>query len=155
MTSEAPAQNSQASIDANKATVREVVDKVWNGADKAAIDRLYDPSFVFYVEGGGTMKGPESIKEWVDVIHGAFPDIKYVVEAQYGEGEKVATRYSAAGTHTGDFRGMPASGKPISLTGHMIMRLADGKVAEGWGYWDTLGLLQELGVLPPMGPPRK
>ena len=48
MTSQAPT-----SIDANKATVREVVDKVWNGADKAAIDRLYDPSFVFYVEGGG------------------------------------------------------------------------------------------------------
>ena len=101
------------------------------------------------------MKGPESIKQWVDVIHGAFPDIKYVVEAQYGEGEKVATRYSATGTHTGEFRGMPPSGKPISLTGHMIMRLADGRVAEGWGYWDTLGLLQELGVLPPMGPPRK
>jgi steroid delta-isomerase-like uncharacterized protein len=149
MTSEAPA-----SIDVNKATVREVVDKIWNGADLASVDRLYDPKFTFYQEGGGVMHGPDGIKEWVQVIHGAFPDIDYKVEAQYAEGEKVATRYSATGTHTGDFRGMPPTGKPIALTGHMIYRLVDGKVVEGWGYWDTLGLLQELGVLPPMGPPR-
>ena len=149
MTSEAPA-----SIDVNKATVREVVDKIWNGGDLASVDRLYDPKFTFYQEGGGVMHGPDGIKEWTQVIHGAFPDIHYTVEAQYAEGEKVATRYSATGTHTGDFRGMPPTGKPISLTGHMIYRLVDGKVVEGWGYWDTLGLLQELGVLPPMGPPR-
>ena len=147
--------DTQTGLEANKAIVRDIVDRAWNGADKAAIDALYDPAFVFYVEGGGVMRGPESIKEWVDVIHGAFPDIHYTVDAQYAEGEKVATRYSATGTHTGPFRGIPPSNKPISLTGHMIMRLSGGKVAEGWGYWDTLGLLQELGILPPMGPPRK
>ena len=57
------------------------------------------------------MNGPESIKEWVDVIHGAFPDIQYTVEAQYAEGDKVATRYSATGTHTGAVPGHPALGQ--------------------------------------------
>ena len=92
------------------------------------------------------------------MIHTAFPDIKYTINAMYAEGDKVATRYSATGTHTGDFRGIPPTGKSFNLTGHMIHRIRNGQKIEGWGVWDTVGLLISLGILPPLalgGPPPK
>lgn len=68
----------------------------------------------------------------------------------YAEGDRVATRYTVRGTHTGDFRGLPATGRSFALTGHLIHRLADSKKAEGWGIWDNLGLLTQLGLIPPV-----
>jgi steroid delta-isomerase-like uncharacterized protein len=143
------------SVDANKAVVRGAIEEVWNTGDAAGVDRFYAPTFVFHQEGGENVNGAGNFKEWVRVIHAAFPDVKYTINAMYGEGDEVATRYSVTGTQTGDFRGLPATNKPINLTGHMIYRLQDGKTVEGWGYWDTLGLLEQLGVIGPPGSPQQ
>jgi steroid delta-isomerase-like uncharacterized protein len=141
----------------NKAIVRRAVEKGWNTGDLSVIEELYAPEFVFHQEDGGAIEGVEAFKQWVQVIHTAFPDIKYTIEAMYADGDKVATRYSATGTHTGDFRGLPPTGKSFNLTGHMIHRIRDGQKIEGWGVWDTVGLLISLGILPPIalggGPP--
>jgi hypothetical protein len=67
------------------------------------------------------------------------------------DGDGVAFRYSATGTNNGDFQGIPASGKSIDLTGHQMLRVSGGKIQEAWGYWDTLGLLQQLGIIPAFG----
>lgn len=142
----------------NKAIVRRAIEKGWNTGDLAVIEELYAPGFVFHQEGGGAIEGVDAFKMWVQVIHTAFPDIKYTINAMYAEGDKVATRYSATGTHTGDFRGIPPTGKSFNLTGHMIHRIRDGQKIEGWGVWDTVGLLISLGILPPIalgGPPPK
>jgi steroid delta-isomerase-like uncharacterized protein len=140
----------------NKALVRLAIEEGWNGGDLDVIEELYAPQFVFHQEGGGAIEGVEAFKQWVQVIHTAFPDIHYTINAMYAEGDKVATRYTATGTHTGDFRGIPPTGKSFNLTGHMIHRIRDGQKIEGWGVWDTVGLLISLGILPPLalgGPP--
>jgi steroid delta-isomerase-like uncharacterized protein len=134
----------------NKAIVRRAIEKGWNTGDLSVIEELYAPGFIFHQESGDAIEGIEAFKTWVDVIHTAFPDIKYMIEAMYAEGDKVATRYSVTGTHTGDFRGIPPTGKSFSLTGHLIHRIHDGQKIEGWGVWDTVGLLISLGILPPI-----
>lgn len=140
----------------NKALVRKIVAEVWNTGDKKLAHQFYAPNYVFFQEGGGVQMGVSSIEEWLETTHTAFPDITYTVDAVYTDGNKAAMRYHVTGTHTGDFRGMPPTGKPINLTGHTMFRLSDeGKVLEAWGYWDMLGLLQQIGILPPFGPPRR
>jgi steroid delta-isomerase-like uncharacterized protein len=140
----------------NRDVIRKVVEEVWNPGDQRAAHQYYAPNFVFFQEGGGVQMGIKSIEEWLAVTHQAFPDIRYTVDQIYCEGEKAAMRYHVAGTHNGDFRGLPPSGKPFNLSGHMMFRLREGKILEAWGYWDMLGLLQAIGVLPPFGgPPRR
>jgi len=138
----------------NKLIVQRIVNEVWNTGDESKVNQYYADDFVFHTEGGTVQRGPDSIREWLQTTHGAFPDISYQIGAIYGEDDKVAFRYTVAGNQTGDFRGLPPSGKTVHLTGHMIVHLRDGKIVEGHGYWDTLGLLQQIGLVPPMGPPR-
>jgi steroid delta-isomerase-like uncharacterized protein len=141
-------------MDDNKVIVQRIVNEVWNSGDESKVSQYYADDFVFHTEGGNVQRGPDSIREWLRTTHGAFPDISYQIGAIYGEDDRVAFRYTVAGNQTGDFRGLPPSGKTVHLTGHMIVHLRDGKIVEGHGYWDTLGLLQQMGLVPPMGPPR-
>lgn len=142
--------------DNNKTLVEQAIEKGWNQRDYEAVGEFYDPDFVFEEE-GGEMRGIASVKEWIEQTHAGFPDLHYTIEAMYAEGDTVATRYTARGTHMGNFRGMPPTGKAFELTGHMIHRLSGGRIFRGWGSWDTVGLLQQLGVVPPIhlggGPP--
>jgi len=121
-----------------KEVVRRAVEECWNTGDG---------------EQGQDQFGPESIKDWMRTLRGAVPDLRYEIGAIYADGEKVAMRYRATGTQTGEFQGIPPTGNSIDLTGHMVLYVRDGKIVEGWGFWDTLGLLQQLGLVPPFGPP--
>jgi predicted ester cyclase len=66
----------------------------------------------------------------------------------------VVLRWTARGTNTGELLGMPATGKPARVTGISIIRIAAGKMVEGWGNFDALGMLQQLGVIPTPEPVR-
>ncbi len=78
----------------------------------------------------------------------AFPDLSCTVEDIIAEGQKVMVRFIVRGTHLGTFRGIPATGKKIEMGGMSLERCAAGKMAEGWHYSDTLGMLQQLGMIP-------
>ncbi len=68
------------------------------------------------------------------------------------DGDKVVARVTSRGTHRGAFRGIPPTGKPITVRGINIFRIANGKMVEHWGLTDRLDALQQLGVVPPLGP---
>jgi steroid delta-isomerase-like uncharacterized protein len=85
---------------------------------------------------------------YVAALRDAFPDVHITIEDQVAEGDRVVTRWTARGTHTGAFQGIPPTGKRGSMTGIDINRFADGKVVECWTNADDLGLLQQLGVIP-------
>ena len=70
------------------------------------------------------------------------------------EGDKVAVRFTARGTHKGEFLGIPPTGKQVAWAGINIYRVASGKIAETWQLSDGLGLMQQLGVVPPVGQAR-
>ena len=95
--------------------------------------------------------GPEGVKESARGYRGAFPDLKLTIEQQVAEGDYVATRWSARGTHKAELFGIAATGKESTVTGITIDRWAGGKIAESWTNWDTLGMLQQLGVVPQLG----
>lgn len=70
------------------------------------------------------------------------------IEDMLVDGDKVAVRTTFRGTHTGDFFGIPPTGKSVTVSGTHILRIADGKIAEHWGNNDDLGLMRQLGVIP-------
>jgi steroid delta-isomerase-like uncharacterized protein len=82
------------------------------------------------------------------MVYTASADLRHTIEDMVAEGDKVATRMTSRGTHTGDFRGIAPTGKQFTVTGMDLFRIADGKIAEQWTNLDTLGVLQQLGVLP-------
>ena len=77
----------------------------------------------------------------------AFPDFRFTVEDQLAEGDRVATRWTWQGTHSGEFMGAAPTGKEVKLTGMTIHRLRNGKIQEGWFNWDFLGELRQIGVV--------
>ena len=82
----------------------------------------------------------------------AFPDIQHTLEDQLADGDRVAVRLTVAGTQTGEFQGLPASGKHVRIGSINIFRCEGGKIAEQWVETDSLGMLQQLGAMPsPMG----
>jgi steroid delta-isomerase-like uncharacterized protein len=123
----------------------------WNTGvvlDNLLASDAIDHSFV----GGKTKSEPgsESFKQIVGMFRYAMPDIQItILDAIFAE-DKVVHRWSLTGTDTGGVMGMPASGKSLTFTGTTTVRMNDeGKIAERWANVDELGLLQQLGVVPP------
>ena len=76
---------------------------------------------------------------------------QFTIEGLFAEGDKVLLCYTFHGTHQGQWRGIPPTGKPVTFTGMLVYRFDDGKIAEGWENADILGLLQQLGAVPAPG----
>jgi steroid delta-isomerase-like uncharacterized protein len=81
----------------------------------------------------------------------AFPDISHQVQDQLAEGDRVATRILVRGTHQKEMMGIPATGKEIAISAINMVRVDDGKIAEHWVNSDSLGMMMQLGVVPPPG----
>jgi steroid delta-isomerase-like uncharacterized protein len=136
------------SIDQNKSTARRVAEEVWNKGNLKALDEIFAPGASNHNPNIPTAPGPEGVKQVVSLYRSAFPDIHFTIEQEIAEGDFVVQRISATGTQRGDLPGIPATGKGGKVTGIVINRFEDGKIAEGWAIFDQLGLLQQLGVVP-------
>jgi steroid delta-isomerase-like uncharacterized protein len=130
----------------NKALVRRYYDEVLTARNRSVLGQLLDSSFVSHVSGGSDV-GAEAYAAAVDATFAAFPDLAVAVHDQVAEDDKVATRWSATGTHNGDFVGVPASGRLITVTGIHIHRVRHGRLVEHWEELNMLGVLRQLGVL--------
>jgi steroid delta-isomerase-like uncharacterized protein len=96
----------------------------------------------------GDLRGREAVKGFVAAYRAAFPDAVSTVEDQVAEGDTVATRWRARGTHDGPLGDLPATGREFAIDGVTIERLEGGRIAEVWVARDELGLMRQLGVLP-------
>ena len=90
--------------------------------------------------------GREGAKQAIAMYRAAFSDLRFEIEDQVAEGDMVVTRWTGTGTQDGELMGAPASGKVSIVSGITVDRIEDGKIAEGWTSWDTLGMLQQLGL---------
>jgi steroid delta-isomerase-like uncharacterized protein len=117
------------------------------------VDELYVADYIHHDPGlpPEMQRGRDAYKQLVTMFRTGFPDIKVTVEDLVAEGEKVVARWTWRGTNQGEFQGMPPTGKQVTGSGISIHRLASGKFAEAWVNFDTLGMLQQLGVIPAMG----
>ncbi|MCP1386203.1 hypothetical protein GVN20_21385 [Runella sp. CRIBMP] len=134
----------------NNAICIEFFEAAWNTGNVR--EDLLSADAVDHSLVGGKSKtepGSGSFKHIVGMFRHAMPDVKLTILDEIYTADKVVHRWSLLGTDTGGVMGMPPSGKTITLTGTTIVRMADGKIAERWANVDELGLLQQLGVVPP------
>jgi len=134
------------STEENKALVRRYYDEVLTGGKREHLDELLAPGFVSHVTGGPDV-GAQGYAAAVAGTHAAFADLVVTVLDQVAEDDKVATRWSATGTQTGSFAGVPATGKLLTVTGIHIHRVSGGRLVEHWEELDILGALRQLGVI--------
>ena len=135
----------------NKAVARRIVEEVWNKKNLDAIDELIAADYVDHTLPPGVPPGRDGAKAFIGMYVNAFPDVKITIEDMIAKGDKVVTRWSATGTHTGELMGIPATGKQITVTGLDITRFSGGKSVEFWGQFDQMGMMQQLGVIPAPG----
>ena len=138
----------------NKALVRRLIEKVWNQGNLAVFDELYAPDFLFHDPGLPQVRTREEDKRWITQTLNIFPDLHITIEDLIAEGDQVAMRWPFRGTNTGALvtpMPLPATGKQVTGSGITIVRLVGGKAVEVWNQRDTLGEMQQLGVIPAPG----
>lgn len=132
----------------NIATVQRFVEQVINQGRLEAADELVHEDFVELDPLPGQQQGRQGLKDVIAMIRTAFPDIHWGIKETIASGDKVVSRFKWSGTHRADFLGVPATGRKVVVPGVVIDRLSDGKMADSWILMDTLGLMQQLGVIP-------
>jgi steroid delta-isomerase-like uncharacterized protein len=134
------------------ATLRRFYDLISAHDIDGFADLLAD-DFVEHEVAPGLEPTKAGVKEFFTMYIAAFPDLHFEPEDVLSSGDKVVARVRASGTNTGDFMGMPATGKSVSVQGIDIIRFGDDGLAhEHWGVFDALAMMQQLGVVPE-GPP--
>jgi steroid delta-isomerase-like uncharacterized protein len=136
-------------IEQNKLVMKTFVNFI-NTADPDLANELIDPGATFYVPGRPEpATGPAGYLEVIAMMRAGFPDIQWALEELICEGNNVAARFTMRGTHEGVFFGVPATGNTITVQALNIYRLSDGKIVEEYGQPDLLGLMGQIGALPP------
>jgi len=131
------------SLEENKAIIRRLIEAVYK-QNLAVLDELIAPDFVEHTL---QLKDLESMKQTVIMLFKGFPDLCVTIEDIAAEGNKVWDRVKSTEKHTGEFRGIPPTGKKITFTGVRIWRIIDGKVVERTSVFDFLDLFKKLGVV--------
>ena len=139
------------SAEQNKELARLLLEEAWSKGNLALLDEIVAPLAVDHNPAPGQRPGLEGLKQLIAMVREAFPDWRYTIEDMVTEGDKVAIRWRAQGTHRGPFLGIPPTGKQVTVPGINIERIAEGKIVEWWHNFDMLGWLQQLGVVPPPG----
>jgi steroid delta-isomerase-like uncharacterized protein len=137
--------------DGPKDLARRFYAEVINGKNVAVIDELVDDDLVEHQEMPGMPPGKAGVRAFFDTFHAAFPDLHADIQGIVSEGDEVWVYAVMTGTHEGEFLGIPATGKQISVTMVDRVRVRDGKAVEHWGVSDDLGMMTQLGVIPEMG----
>ncbi len=131
----------------NKAVVRRFYEEVFNQGHEEVIDEIISPDYIDYGhEPPG--KGPEGAKQDYRGATSVFSNTHYTIDELIGTGDRVIVRWTGTYIHSGDFAGIKATGKSVSLTGISIYRASNGQIQETRNAVNWLGLLQQLGAIP-------
>ncbi len=137
------------STEGNKEGIRRLFTEVFGAGDVDTIDELFAADVLGHdATRREPTRGSESVRQVAVLFRSAFPDASFPLYGLIAEDDKVVARWGLQGTHKAEFMRIPATGRQVEVTGTVTYRLAGGKVVEYWGNFDTLGLMQQLGVLP-------
>ena len=93
--------------------------------------------------------GPDGFKQRVGGYRSVLHGFDLRIERQIAEGDWVETHWSLRGTHGGELEGTAPTGKSVYVDGQLLSHIVDGKFVEEWVHWNTLGLLRQIGAVPP------
>lgn len=136
------------SPETNIATVRRMIDEVYNKRRVDLIEEFFAADVIQHVVGYPLFTGLEALRQNVAMGLNGFPDFRISFEDEIAAGDKLAARWTMTGTQKGEAYGIPATGKQVVHSGMTFYRLSNAKIAELWFLADTLGMLQQLGVIP-------
>jgi steroid delta-isomerase-like uncharacterized protein len=131
----------------NKQIYKQYIEEFLQKGDIAAADRFIANDVVTHDGMPGQADGLEGVKQTFKVLRTAFPNLHVQVEDIIAEGDKVVGRFVVSGTHTGDFMGMPATSKTFTYDEIVIVRFKNGKIVEHWAEMDSMGMMQQLGMM--------
>ena len=114
----------------NKALMRRIYEDMWNRADPSLAAEIFVQ--------------PEGVKRFVSQFLLSFPDLQHTIEEMIAEDDRVAVRFSAHGTHTGQWSHFAPTGKSIQYTGVTVARIAADKIIEHHTWWDKASLIEEI-----------
>lgn len=138
--------------DLNKALVRRFFDEMCNGRKLNLAAELFSTNHVHHDPQTPADTGPEGVKKVILTYQTSFPDAHWeVLDMLAAEKDIVVTRWIGSGKNDIDLMGIPATGKRVRVEGIWIQRIADNKIVESWVVWDTLGMLQQMGIVPAIG----
>jgi len=135
----------------NKATTRRLYDAMITGDAEViakTIDEVVEPNVLYHAPNPAGAAGAQVLKQVWPVLLRAFPDLHVAVEDVIAEGDKVVCRDTVTGTHQGEYRGLPPTGKSVTYNEIFILRFAGGRIAEIWGVVDVFSQMQQLGAIP-------
>lgn len=114
----------------NKDLMRRIYEEMWNQADPSIAAEIFAQ--------------PEGVERFVNEFLRSFPDLQHVIDEMIAEGDRVVVRFSARGTHTGQWAGFAPTGKSIHYTGMTLARITAGKIIEHQTWWDKASLIEQL-----------
>ena len=133
---------------ANQTLVRRFFDVVCNQVKLEEADALFSTDHVYHDPSNPfIVAGPEGMKQLVSTYQRAFTGAHWEIEEMFDAGAQVVTRWQASGTHQAELMSIHPTGRQVQVSGIWIHRIAGEKIVESWKVWDTLGMLQQLGVV--------
>jgi len=136
----------------NKAIVRRLYEEVWNKRKLEVINEIISPSHALQASNiFGSSIGPEAYKRNALLFFAGYPDLHWTIEDTIAEKDKVVACWTISGTHKGDYLGVSATNKKISVDGMTVHHITNGKIMDSYVSWDIWGMMQQLGVVPVLG----
>jgi predicted ester cyclase len=134
------------------AAFRRIPLEIFNEGKLDVLDEVVSENYVEHMDlPPGVPPDRDGFRGFITALRGGFPDFKFEVLQQYQDGDKHIGLVRASGTMTGEFMGMPPSGKSATWDEVHIGRMADGKLTEHWGVIDRMSMMQQLGFMPGPG----
>jgi len=129
----------------NEALYRGIIEEI-NKGNSEYFNEFYSPDSLYYFPSNNPKPlSREESQEFVKGFFKSFPDLNFSIEELYAVDDRVIVRYILRGTHKGEYRGIPATGKKFEISSTFIIRIENGKVVEEREDFDQLGFWQQLG----------
>ena len=133
---------------ANQTLARRFFDETCNQGKLEIADEIFSPDHKYHDPSNPfIVPGAEGMKLLISTYQRAFTGAHWEIEEMIDAGDRVVTRWTGSGTHQADLMSISPTGKQVQFTGIWIHRFACDKIVESWNVWDTLGMLQQLGVV--------
>ena len=132
---------------AHKLLYGRLYQSIWNERRLEYIDKVFAKTHALSAPMmTGAAVGPAAYRQHIEGFFNAFPDLKFTVNDTISEKDKLVVEWTITGTHKGEFLGVAATKRKISINGITINQIADGKIIESTASWDGLNLLRQFGV---------
>lgn len=128
-----------------KAIARLEFEEVYSKGRIELLDEILGDEYVCYDPAlPEPVRGRHGLRDAVLGFRAAMPDLRFTVDQQVAEGDRVVTAWTATGTHTGELMGVPGTGRRVTMAGVDIERFEGDRIVEVWALWDAFGVYRQI-----------